>query len=78
MTHLRLKREDCNDLAKVVEEYFNVGEDLVIGESNGFKIMNTNATRGEPKLRSFRNSENHRLKIAHAILFLLIKLVSTK
>lgn len=50
MTHLRLKREDCNDLARVVEEYFNVVEDLVIGESNGFKIMNTNATRGEPKL----------------------------
>ena len=74
---LRLKREDWNDVAKLDEEYFNIVQDLVIGKSHGFKIMNTNATRGEPKLWSFRNSEINRPKVAHAILFLLIKLVST-
>lgn len=49
--HLRLKREDCNvnDVAKLVKEYLNMVEDLVIVDSHGFEIMDTDATRGKPK-----------------------------
>ena len=39
--HLRLKPEDCNvnDVAKLVKEYLNLDEDLVIVDIHGFEIM---------------------------------------
>lgn len=78
--HLRLKREDCNvnDVAKLVKEYLNMVEDLVIVDSHGFEIMDTDATRGKPKSWWFRNSEMRRRKDLHVIPFLVMKFVSTK
>ena len=47
--HLRLAPEECsvNDVAKLVKEYLNMDEDLVIMDVHGFEIMDSESTRGE-------------------------------
>ena len=47
--HLRLAPEECNvnDVAKLVKEYLNMDEDLVIVDAHGFEIMDSESTRGK-------------------------------
>ena len=47
--HLRLAPEECNvnDVAKLVKEYLNMDEDLVIMDVHGFEIMDSESTRGK-------------------------------
>ena len=47
--HLKLRAQDCNvhDVAKLVKEYLNIDEDLVIVDSHGYELMDNEATRGK-------------------------------
>ena len=44
--HLRLAPEECN-VAKLVKEYLNMDEDLVIVDVHGFEIMDSESIRGK-------------------------------
>lgn len=47
--HFRLAPEECNvsDIAKLVKEYLNMDEDLMIMDVHGFEIMDSESTRGK-------------------------------
>ena len=49
LAHLRLQPQDCsmNNIAKFVEEYLNMDEDLVVIAFHGFEIMDDEAIRGK-------------------------------
>ena len=59
MAHLRLRPQDCsmNNIAKLVKEYLNMDEDLVVIASRGFEIMDDEAIRGKSTmiLQSLQN-----------------------
>lgn len=50
--HLKLKKEDCNvhDVSRLVKDYLNLDEDLVIVDVHGYEIMDGESTRGKLQL----------------------------